>query len=176
MTESHMLRLAKAFLDIAFWRQTPAHLPASLLLLAIVAAASALLDVLGALLPPGPNGPILLTVVLGVGLPLAFTGIVLKLARRPQRFLQTASALLGVGVLAEILLYPLGTLLSFIGIDGPVPLLVRLLLNVGVIWYLLACAHIWRTALESGLLLGGVISVGYLILSIALEQQIMPLA
>jgi hypothetical protein len=171
-----MLRLAKAFFDIALWRQTPAHLPASLLLLAIVAAASAVLDVLGALLPPGPNGAILTTVVLGVGLPLAFTGIVLKVARRPQRFLQTASALLGVGVLAEILLYPLGALLTLIGSDGVISILVRLLLNVGVIWYLLACAHIWRAALDTGLLLGGVISVGYLVLSIALEQQILPQA
>jgi hypothetical protein len=171
-----MLRLAKAFLDIALWRQTPAHLPASLLLLAIAAAASAVLDVLGALLPPGPNGAILTTVVLGVALPLAFTGIVLKVARRPQRFLQTASALLGVGVLAEILLYPLGALLTLIGSDGVVSILVRLLLNIGVIWYLLACAHIWRAALDTGLLLGGVISVGYLVLSIALEQQILPQA
>jgi hypothetical protein len=45
---------------------------------------------------------------------------------------------------------------------------------VGFIWYLLACAHIWRTALDSGVALGGVISVGYLILTIALEQQLLP--
>jgi hypothetical protein len=51
---------------------------------------------------------------------------------------------------------------------------VGLLLYVGLIWYLLACAHIWRAALDSGLLLGGIISVGYLVLSIALEQQMLP--
>jgi hypothetical protein len=39
---------------------------------------------------------------------------------------------------------------------------------------MLACAHIWRAALDSGLIVGGVISVGYLIVSIALEQQLLP--
>ena len=46
-----MLRLAKAFLDIALWRKSPAQLPASLFLLCLVAGAAALLEVLGALLP-----------------------------------------------------------------------------------------------------------------------------
>ncbi len=57
-----MLRLAKAFWDIALWRRSPAQLPASLFLLALVAAAAVLLEVLSALLPPvssdrmsGPN-------------------------------------------------------------------------------------------------------------------------
>jgi NhaP-type Na+/H+ and K+/H+ antiporter len=45
---------------------------------------------------------------------------------------------------------------------------------VGLIWYLLACANIWRAALDSGLSLGVAISVGYLLLSIAVEQQLLP--
>jgi hypothetical protein len=43
-----------------------------------------------------------------------------------------------------------------------------------LIWYLLGCANIWRAALDSGFMLGGVISVGYLVLSIALEQLLLP--
>jgi hypothetical protein len=49
-----MLRLAKAFWDIALWRKSPAQLPASVFLLCLVAAAAALLEVIGALLPPRP--------------------------------------------------------------------------------------------------------------------------
>jgi hypothetical protein len=45
---------------------------------------------------------------------------------------------------------------------------------VGLIWYLLACANIWRAALDSGLGLGLAISVGYLLLSMVLEQQFLP--
>ena len=169
-----MLRLAKAFLDIALWRRTPAQLPASRLLLALVVGAAALMEVLGAFLPPGPSDGILVRVAMGVGLPLAFTWAVLALARRRERFLQTASALLGVGVLAEIVLYPLAAVLRLMGEDRMVSIPIGLLLYVALIWYLLACAHIWRAALDSGLLLGGLISVGYLVLSIALEQQMLP--
>jgi hypothetical protein len=45
---------------------------------------------------------------------------------------------------------------------------------VGLIWYLLACANIWRAALDSGIALGVAVSVGYLLLSIVLEQQLLP--
>jgi hypothetical protein len=71
-------------------------------------------------------------------------------------------------------LYPLGALRSAMGDDRMASIPLGLLLLVGFIWYLLACAHIWRAALDSGVALGGVISVGYLILTIALEQQLLP--
>lgn len=169
-----MLRLAKAFLDIALWRQTPAHLPASLFLLALTVCAAGLMEVMGAYLTPGPQDRMVARVALEVGLPLAFTWAVLAIGRRRARFLQTATALLGVGVLAEIVLYPLGALRSAMGDDRMASIPLGLLLLVGFIWYLLACAHIWRAALDSGVALGGVISVGYLILTIALEQQLLP--
>ena len=63
-----MLRFAKAFLDIALWRKSPAQLPASVLLLCLVAAAAALLEVIGALLPAAPAGEILTRVALAVAL------------------------------------------------------------------------------------------------------------
>jgi hypothetical protein len=169
-----MLRLAKAFWDIALWRKTPAQLPASMFLLGLVAAVAALLEVVEALLPPGPSDRILVRIALSVGLPLAFTWAVLTIARHRQRFLQTGIALLGVAVLAELVLYPLGALFNYLGSDHPVAIPLGLLLFVGFIWYLLACANIWRAALDSGLALGAAISVGYLLLSFALGQQLLP--
>src|SRR5271154_99373 len=114
-----MLRLAKAFWDIALWRKSPAQLPASVFLLGLVAAIAAILEVLGALLPPGTGDRIVARVAVSVGLPLAFTWAVLAIARHRQRFLQTGIALLGVAVLAELVLYPLGALLNFVGSDHP---------------------------------------------------------
>jgi hypothetical protein len=169
-----MLRLAKAFWDIALSRKSPAHLPASLFLLGLVAAAVALLEVVGALLPPGPSDRILTRVVLSVGLPLVFAWAVLAITRHRQRFLQTGIALLGVAVLAELVLYPLGSLFNVIGVDKPASIPVGFLLLVGFVWYLLACANIWRAALDSGIGLGIAISVGYLLLSFALEEQLLP--
>jgi hypothetical protein len=168
-----MLRLAKAFLDIALWRKTPAHLPASLFLLMLVAAVSALTEVLGALLPPPPNDEILMRIVLGLGVPLAFTWALLSLAKRRARFLQTATALLGVGALAALILYPLDSLLGVMGEDKFL-WIIGFLWIVVFIWYWLACAHIWRAAFDSGLLLGCFISIGYFILSLIIDRQLLP--
>ncbi len=169
-----MLRLAKAFWDIALWRRTPAQLPASVFLLVLVAAVVAVLEVAGALLPPGPSDRIAVRVLLSVGLPLAWTWTVLSIARHRQRFLQTGSALLGVAAMAQLVLYPLGSLLDVLGEKRPVAIPLGLLLFVGLIWYLLACANIWRSALDSGLALGAAVALGYLLLSILLEQQLLP--
>src|SRR5260370_28822602 len=113
-----MLRLAKAFWDIALWRRTPAQLPASLFLLALVAIAAALVEVLSAFLPPASSDRIFTRIALSVGLPLGFAWAVLVLARHRQRFLQTGIALLGGGVLAELVLYPIGSLIPVIGTDS----------------------------------------------------------
>jgi hypothetical protein len=149
-------------------------LPASLFLLALVSCAAALLEVLGAFLPPASTDRLFTRIVLSVCLPLGFAWAILALARRRQRFLQTGIALLGVGVMAEILLYPIGSLIHVIGSERLAAVPLGVLMLVGLIWYLLACANIWRAALDSGLSWGVVISVGYLLLSIALEQQLLP--
>ena len=169
-----MLRLAKAFLDIALWRKSPAQLPASAFLLTLVAAAVALLEVLGALLPPNPSDRILTRVALSVLLPLAFAWAVLAIAGRTQRFLQTGSALLGVAVLAQLVLYPVGSLLNIVGAERVISIPLGLLLFLGLIGYLLACANVWRSALDSGVGLGALVSLGYLLLSMALEQRLLP--
>jgi hypothetical protein len=169
-----MLRLAKAFWEIALWRRTPAQLPASLFLLVLVAVAAALLEVLSAFLPPVSSDRIFTRIVLSVAMPLGFAWAVLAVARHRQRFLQTGIALLGVGVLAGLVLYPIGSLIHIIGSDRLEAVPFGILMLVGLIWYLLACANIWRAALDSGLSLGVAVSVAYLVLSIALEQQLLP--
>ena len=168
-----MLQLAKAFLDIALRRQTPADLPASLLLLVLAAGAAALTEVLGALLPPPPNGQIPLRILLVVGLPLAFTWGLLALARRRGRFLQTATALLGVSALAYLILYPLDSLIGVMGVDKWVSLPIGVMSTAVLIGYLLAWAHIWRSALDSGFLLGAIISLSYFVLSMSIGHQLL---
>jgi hypothetical protein len=169
-----MLRLAKAFWDLGLWRVTPAVLPASVFLLGLVAAVVAVFEVCGALLPPYSADRMFTRISLSVGQPVAWGWIVLAIAGRRQRFLQTASALLGVAALAQLLLYPLGSLLHVLGSDHPIAIPLGFLSFLGIIWYMLACAHIWRSALESSLSLGIAISLGYLLLSIGLEQYLLP--
>jgi hypothetical protein len=169
-----MLRLAKAFWDISIWKRTPAQLPASLFLLGLVAGIAALLEVLSAFLPPASTSRLFTRLVLSVGLPLGFAWAVLALAGRRPRFLQTGIALLGVGVLAELILYPIGSLIQVIGSDRLESVPLGVLMLIGLIWYVLACTNIWRCALDSGTALGVVVSVAYLVLSILLEQQLLP--
>ena len=169
-----MLRLAKAFWEIALWKRTPAQLPASLLLLCLVAGAAALLEVLSALEPPATLKEIPVRVVLSVGMPLVFVWVVLSLARRPQRFLQTGTALLGVGVLAGLVLYPIGYVIHLIGPHSLASVPLGIVMLGGLAWYLLVCANIWRSALDAGIGVGAAVSVGYLLLSILLEQQLLP--
>jgi hypothetical protein len=169
-----MQRLAKAFLDIALWRQTPAHLPVSLFLLTLTAAAAGLMEVLGALLAPGPQQGLPLRVVLEIGLPLAFTWAVLAVAQRRARFVQTTTAILGIDVLAALILYPLGAVYHAVGEGRFASIPIGIVLCVGFIWYLLAGAHIWRAALDSGLVVRGIISVGFFLLQLACEQLLLP--
>jgi hypothetical protein len=169
-----MLRLAKAFWDISLWRRTPAQLPASLFLLSLVAAVSALIEVLSAFLPPASTNRVFTRVALSVGLPLLFAWAALALTGRRQRFLQTGSALLGVGVLAQLALYPIQSLIEVIGSERLAAVPFGVLWLIGLIWYLLAGANIWRAALDSATAVGVAVSVGYFLVSIVLEQQLLP--
>jgi hypothetical protein len=169
-----MLRLAKAFLDIAFWRRSPAQLPASLFLLALTATTVGVLEILGAFLPPYSNDRIVLRVALSVGLPIGWSWAVLRVAGRRERFLQTSIALLGVAAFAQLVLYPLGSLLNALGTHHPAAIPLGVLSFAVLLWYLLACAHVWCAALDSGIALGAAVSMAYLLLSILLEQRLLP--
>jgi len=169
-----MLRLAKAFWDLALWRMSPAQLPASVFLLSLLAVILAVLEVLAALLPPASLDQIGTRIFLSVALPLAWTWVVLVVTRRRQRFLQTASALLGIEVLSELVLYPLGWLMQSVGSSEPISGVLKFLALVGIVWYLLACANIWRAALESRLGWGLALSLAYLVGSTLLEASLLP--
>jgi hypothetical protein len=99
--------------------------------------------------------------------------MLLAFARRRARFLQTATALLGVAALAELILYPLDSLIRVMGEDKWASLPVGVLWTAVFIAYLLACAHIWRSALDSGLLLGVVIALGYLVVSNSIGYRLL---
>jgi hypothetical protein len=169
-----MLLLAKAFWDIAIWKRTPAQLPASKFLLGLVAAAAAVLEVVGALLPPASTHRLVLRIVLSVGLPPAFAWAVLAVTRRRQRFVQTSTALLGIGVLAELVLYPMVSLSQVIGSENLASIPLEILMLIVWIGYVLACANVWRAAMDSGAMLGIAISVGCMLLTIVVEQQFLP--
>jgi hypothetical protein len=169
-----MSRLVKAFLDIALWRKTPASLPASTFLLALVACANVVADLLGDWVMPAPQGRIFLGVLLTVLAPLCFTWVVLGLTKRSHRFLQTCSAVLGIDVIFSLILLPLQALNSALGTDRPLSAAILALLSyAGLIAYLMATMNIWRSAVDSGLISAGLISLAYVMLQLVVSQELM---
>jgi hypothetical protein len=168
-----MTRLVKAFLDIALWRKTPAVLPASTFLLVLVAIADALVEVMGGSLPPKPSKALALRVAFAVLMPLCFTWVVLASTKHRERFLQTGSAVLGIDVLAGIVLYPLGAAILMVGVDKPWAVPLGVALYAGYFGYLLAGVNIWRSALDTSVFVGGLVSLGYFFLNLFLAQQLL---
>ncbi len=153
-----MLRLAKAFLDIALWRQTPAHLPASLFLLVLVAAAAALTGGAGRAAPAAARATesrmrVDLERRLAAGFRLGWCWRLHGTAQRVLADRDRAAGRRGAGGAGAVSVGLACSASSAIDESRSIP--VGLLLFVGFIWYLLACAHIWRAALDSGLALGG---------------------
>ena len=72
-----------------------------------------------------------------------------------------------------MILYPLDSLIRVMGEDKWASLPVGVLWTAVFIGYLLACAHIWRSALDSGFLLGVAITFGYLVLSISINHRLL---
>ena len=69
--------------------------------------------------------------------------------------------------------YPLDSLLQYLGPQNAAALPVGVMYVAILIGYLLACAHIWRSVLDTGLVIGLVVSFGYFMAKSIIEQQLL---
>ncbi len=156
-------QVLRIFLDIVLWRRGPQDLPASGLLVWLTLAAYVLVSAvqLALLHESGLTWFFFLVVD-----PLMLTGVVwlvLKLYRHPERFQQTASAVLGTGALLGLLLYlPLQLLLTALGFDvlSWVAQAAALLL---VVVFALVTGRIIKLATESSLFTGIAVALTYFV-------------
>jgi cytochrome bd-type quinol oxidase subunit 2 len=96
-------QLLRQFVDITLLKRGPDDLPASTGVLAATVGACAAVNLLaGGLLPPQPGQPLVLLAI-DTLMMLLWVWLLLKLARKPERFLQTATGMFGV----QLLLAPL---------------------------------------------------------------------
>ncbi len=154
-----MLALMKVFVDIVFWRKGPQDLPASTLLLAVCVAAVlglnlAIAGVREAFMPPDPLAPQsqFLYAIIEPALVLGWLWLLLALFRRPGRFRQSATALMGIGLVLSPVLLGSSLVAVRVGQDSRVAWsLAAGVVVVVSVWYLLAVAHILRSALETRL-------------------------
>lgn len=90
-----MLSLVRLYADIALLRRGPEELPASLFLLLGTVVANFLVNfIVSTLLPPFP-GPWHLHLAVDILFTLAWYAVLMRLFARPERFLQTTTAVFG---------------------------------------------------------------------------------
>lgn len=136
----------KVFADIARFRKGPEDVPASVSLLGIAVGGAVVLKVLLLAVLPLPTGSPVLVVGIGVVVALLFLWLLLQLARHPERYVQTTSAVFGFQVVMAPLLIGSGWLFLTAGEGSPWQLPAILLRMAVEVWALAVTARILRSA------------------------------
>jgi len=163
-----MIELARLYVEIAMLRRAPQDVPAAGFVLAMtVAAYFAVNAVLNQALQP-LQIPWLRPLLVTTAFILAWYFVLLRLAKRPERFVQTSSAVLGVETLISPLLIAVGWAVRRVGQESTWLLPLMFIWIVLVVWLVAANSHILKNALEWPMLA----CVGIVILRIALDESI----
>ena len=143
-----MGELIRLFTQIALLRLGPQDVPASSLLLALTVAGYFLVTFLvSSLLPPFP-GPWFAHLCVDVVFMFAWYTLLLRVVRRPERFLQTTTAVYGFqAVLAPLLVASVWLLRRFPQ-DSVWQLPITMVNLALLIWFIAANSHIVKAALE----------------------------
>lgn len=117
---------------------------------------------------------ILYSSVLDLVLLLGFCYLLLLALNRLPRFIQTATALCGVGIFFHLLLWPLLLPATGEGADESLQTLIGVLMLLLISWELLVIAHIFRRAIESSMTSAIALSFALFIISITVSQLLFP--
>ncbi|MBB6095709.1 hypothetical protein HNQ60_004600 [Povalibacter uvarum] len=165
-----MLKLLQTFLDIALWRKGPQDLPASQFLVALalamyVAASFIQVQLLGLQLRT-----VIVVVVVDAIMMILWPWAVLSFFRRSERFMQTLTAMLGVGVL--LALADIGVRVLQIMMAGPEQKPYIAWLFIRFVALALIQGRIFMHALGQGLLTGMALTVAIAYSGLAVAQLI----
>jgi hypothetical protein len=151
----------RIFLDIVLWRRGPQDLPVSTLLLGLAVAGYVLVSVFQLALLGESAATWLFFVVVDPLLLLLWTGFVLRVFGRSERFLQTATAVFGTSVVLGFLVYlPLQLLLTALG-QGPESGLAQLVALLLVVAFAAVTGRIYKLATETNLFTGIAMALTY---------------
>ncbi len=146
-----MQELVRLFVQIALLRKGPQDLPASARLLAVAAAGFFIINLLvSAVLPPIP-GPWLYQLVFDVLFTFAWYALLLRVVHRPERFLQTTTAIFGYqAVLAPLWIATVWLWRQFAD-DDTLSAATLLLALAVLVWNVAANVRVIKAALEWGM-------------------------
>ena len=156
-----MLHFLKAFLDIVLWRRGPQDLPQSRLLLWLTAAAYVAVSIVQLTLLEEPASAWLVFVVLDPVLLTTGVYLLLQLFGKPDRFLQTATAVLGTGVVLGLGMFlPVQWLLTQAAVPPGSTAAGMIALGMVVI-FALVTGRIVKLATDSNLFTGIAVALTY---------------
>jgi hypothetical protein len=143
-----MTELLRLYGQIALLRKGPQDIPAAGLLLLLTAVAYFTVNVAMVLLLPLLAGPWIQALLLDVTFTVAWYWALLRLLGRSERFVQTASAILGYRALLTPLSLASEWLVRRLGEDNTWQLPVSVIYIIVVAWMIIATGHVLHAALE----------------------------
>ncbi|HEX2790881.1 MAG TPA: hypothetical protein VHN17_10660 [Steroidobacteraceae bacterium] len=152
-TSADLAALVRLYFAIAIWRRGPQELPAVGILLPLTIAAYVLLSAAVGALLPGLHPGWLLQVAADALFVASWYWLLLAIARRRERYLQTATALFGLQTVLAAPSMAVIWLMQRVDQQASLRVPVYIAALALAIWTLVAIGHILRAALERPLAL-----------------------
>lgn len=165
--------LIRSFFDICLFNKAPQDIPVSTLLFSICILSYTSSSILLTLSfqDVGDAG---ISGLVDVFLVLFITYILLQIRKYPERWIQTCTALLGVGTIFALMALPFYLALAYEGLDGNNNFLLSIAIISLILWNISVMAHILRHALNT-LFAGGIlISLFYIFVISGIVMTIAP--
>jgi hypothetical protein len=160
-------------LAILLLKAGPQHLPYSSSLLAILTSLYVVSGVL--VLTTSMNiGQAAANMLLDAAVLFAFSYFCLSLLKYRARFVQMVSALAGIGIVYHLLAWPLFVQIHNVQPQEQGAKIAALLMLLLVSWQVLVFAHVFRHSMQMSMMRALALSFGYLFLSMAAAEVILP--
>ena len=165
-----MSALIRFFVELALLRRGPQDLPYSAALLGVLAVLSVLIGTINGRELFGGIQPALGANLVDLALSLGLLWLLLQTRGKRARWQQTASAFLGLGVLAGAIMLAIRAPSEMLGVVQ-----VAMLIDVVIaVWLHVALGNVLRHALEVPLLAGVLIVLAYTVFAFNLIAQVFP--
>jgi len=166
-----LFKLFNFFVDLCLLRRAPQDLPASPYLFAVMLTVSVLVGAAG-VSDMIPGIAALAASMLDAVIAMVLLKLLLRVKNFDNRFLQTATAVLGAGIILGLLAIPLQLSLNEEVMQSESGALVSLVYLLLLIWIQVVIGHILRHALSVSMLLGVGLALTYSIISGTVIQSV----
>ena len=165
--------IIKKLLALIFLQSAPQELPYSPTLTVQLAIAYILSGIIVLRITINPDD-LVAGIILGFIIQYAFTYLVLRALRREARFMQTFCAIVGVGLVFNIISLPVFEIVADETASDALKSSISLVFLMMISWEVLVKAYIFRHALEMKMVGALALSFSLFFISVALSQLLFP--